>query len=305
MTRAEDLFGRAVDAGIIDAPDDHDHERPAELEAGAHLELGDELRSRFGKRRNFLNMAAGVPVLGVTGINGAGKTLAAAESVAAQLAAGREVYSTVPVRGPFGETQPIKSLRHILELRNCTLFLDEAAVIFSSRSTASLPAEVVVRLQTLRHDDVTVIWTAPAWMRVDNLLREVTQGLLNVVPMLRVTDRDNPWPRPRLLGLGLMDTSQGKTDAEPTRRLRTRFARPVRLHAWGAYDTHADTPLLGRRHVGGRCVDCGGSVEVPKHSRARHEQLGIPWYEGDAFVRLAEMTAAQGRLPRFQEVGGA
>lgn len=238
------------------------------------------------RRLRANDVAFGVPIAGFTGPNGAGKTLLAVTSAAHDIARGRKVYSTVPIHTPWGDSEPIVSLRQLLQLRDCTILLDEVAVIFSSRQTASLPSEIVTLLQTLRHVKNTLRWTAPAWMRCDNLIREVTQGLVNVVPLARRHEDGNPWPTPRIVLAGLLDTSVGKVDETPTKIMRRRLAIPSRLAGYGAYDTHADTPLLGRRKVGGRCVDCGGSMETPKHSEKRHQDLGLPYYPDDALLGL-------------------
>lgn len=232
-------------------------------------------------------ISEGVPICGYTGVNGAGKTLLAVQDAIVDMRRGREVYSTVNIRAPregggFYQSQPIRSLRQLLELENCTVLLDEVSVIFSSRSSQSLPAEVVALLQTLRHKRVTVRWTAPAWMRCDNLLREVTQGVVNVVPFIRRRSATDPWPRPLIVMAALLDTTTGKSDAVPTKVLRRGVGVLSRLDAFGSYDTHADTPLLGRHLQPGACVDCGGSIERPKHSQARHEALGLPWYPDEA-----------------------
>jgi hypothetical protein len=222
-------------------------------------------------------VVAGVPIAGFTGINGAGKTLLAAHSAICDIAAGRPVYSTVPISSPWGDSIPLQSLRQLLELRDATVLLDEVAVIFSSRTTSSLPPEVVTFLQTVRHRGLTVRWTAPDWGRADILLRGVTQALVNVTPVMKVRD-GSLWPRPRLVMAGVLDTSTGKIDETPTKILRRRFAVPRRLASWGAFDTHADTPHLGRVVESGNCPDCGGSRERPKHSEARHAALGLPWF---------------------------
>ncbi|HMF58839.1 MAG TPA: hypothetical protein VK595_00625 [Vicinamibacterales bacterium] len=224
----------------------------------------------------------GVPIAGVTGVNGAGKTLLAANCAIARMARGETVYSSVPIVSQWGNSLPIKSMRQLLHLRDATILLDEVSVIFSSRSSQSLPADIVGLLQTLRHKNLRVIWTAPSWMRCDNLLREVTQGVVSVLPLLRHTDARNPWPRPRLMLASLLDTSTGKTDAVPDKVLRRRLFVPRRMAAFGTYDTHADTPLFGRYLQGGKCVDCGGTQETPKHTPERHAKLGIPWYDNDA-----------------------
>lgn len=255
------------------------------------------------------DVAAGVPVCGFTGVNGAGKTTLAVQSALSDMAGGRTVYSTVQIDHPeYGRSEPIVSLRQLLEIEDATVLLDEVSVIFSSRSSQSLPAEVVAMLQTLRHRRLTVRWTAPAWMRCDNLLREVTQGVVNVVPLLRRrAGADTPWPAPRFVMAGLLDTSVGKADAMPEKVLRRRLIVPSRLAAWGTFDTYADTPLLGRHLQGGRCPDCGGAREVPKHSPARHAELGLPWYPDDhpRVVMDAAATAATVRDEEGPALGGA
>lgn len=236
------------------------------------------------------SIAAGVPICGFTGVNGAGKTLLATHCAIVDMKAGRSVYSTVPVSytdrktGELFESVPITSLRQLLDLEDVTLFLDDVSVIFSSRQTATLPAPIVTLLQTVRHRRVTILWTAPGWMRADVLLRSVTQGLVSVSPLFQFARKDNPWPSPRLVMAGLLDTTTAKIDADPTRVLRRRFYAPKRLLSFGAYDTLADTPMLGHGHLSGTCVDCGGGIERPRHSEKRHAELGIPWYPDDGLM---------------------
>lgn len=236
------------------------------------------------------SIARGVPITGFTGINGAGKTLLAVHCAILDMIAGRPVYSTVPVRytdpktGVLYESRPITSLRQLLTLEDATILLDDVSVIFSSRQTGSLPAPIVTLLQTVRHRRLTVFWTAPGWMRADVLLRSVTQALVSVRPWLQFAQKDTPWPQPRLVAAGLLDTTTDKIDAAPTRVLRRRIYRPGKLLSWGSYDTHADTPLLGHAHLTGSCVDCGGGIERPKHTQKRHEELGIPWFADDGLM---------------------
>lgn len=228
------------------------------------------------------DIVAGVPVAGFTGVNGAGKTLLAVRSALCDLARGRVVYSTVPIRSKYGDSRPIRSLRELPTLHDATILLDEVSVIFSSRSSMSLPAEIVALIQTLRHRNLTIRWTAPAWARCDNLLREVTQGVVNVIPLLRKRGGSSPWPTPRVVMAGLMDTTTGKTDETPTKVMRRRVYFPTKLPSFGAYDSLADTPLLGRHLQSGVCVDCGGTMTRPKHDEHRHELLGLPWFADDS-----------------------
>lgn len=267
---------------------------PAQLEVVEDLQPTDLAvcveppKSRKRLRKVAFDVAGGVPVCGITGINGAGKTTIAVNSVLCDLRDGRTVYSTVPVTSRWGDALPVLSLRQLCEVRDVTILLDDVAVIFGSNAAGSLPNEVDVFWQTLRHRRLRVIWTAPAWMRAHNRVRSVTQGLVSVSPLARYSVAGSPWPRPRLIMAGLLDTASGKEDSTPTRILRRRLYVPSRMAAWGAYDTEADTPLLGHASHQGKCTDCGGSITVPKHSAERHAELGLPWYEGDLSAASVE-----------------
>lgn len=216
-----------------------------------------------------------LPIVGITGVNGAGKTLLAVELAIADLKAGRPVYSTVPLSTPYGDSIPVRSLSHLLSITDATVLLDEIAVIFSSRSGSSVPSEVVTFLQTLRHRGVSVMWTAPTWRRADLLVREVTQAVVTVRPLMRRQVKDSLWGRPVVSAVGVLDTTSVAVDAAPDRVLRRRLWLPMRSPALGAYDTHADTPQVGRLIPGGPCPDCGGTRTRPKCSADVHMQLGL------------------------------
>jgi hypothetical protein len=223
---------------------------------------------------------SGVPVLGVTGLNGVGKTLIGVDRAIADMASGRPVYSTVPIHSPYGDSIPITSLRQLLTLHDCTAFFDEAAAVFSSHGSQSLPSEVEILLQTLRHRNVTVIWTAPSWMRVDKRLRESTQAVITIMPLIKGS-RKKLWSTPRVVMAGMLDCSSGKVDEVPTKVLGRRLFIPRRVRAWGTYDTLADTPMIGGHRQGGPCPDCGGTRTSEKCSEERHGKLGLPWYADD------------------------
>lgn len=249
-------------------------------------------------------------IVGLTGLNGAGKTAVAVSSAIHDMKRGRAVYSTVDIRSAYGDSRPIRSLRELARLEDCTVLLDEVSVIFSSRSTMSLPAEMQVFLQTLRHRRVTVRWTAPGWMRADNLLRSVTQAVVNVVPLVSRRVAGEAWARPRLVVATVLDASSGTVDSAPDRKIRRGYYRLAALPAIGAYDTHADTPILGAGLVSGAvCVDCLGSTpKRPSCNPERHEHLGLPWYGSDPFIDdLENRRALVGgqSSPKFQELGVA
>lgn len=237
-------------------------------------------------------MIEGAPVVGFTGANGVGKTLVAVSECIADLKRGRQVVSTVPISSPWGDSVPLTSLRQLLDLRDCTLLIDEVAVIFPSRGTQGLPDEVQIFLQTLRHHGVTVRWTAPAWMRADTMLRSVTQVVVGVFAVGKVNVRGSFWPRPLFIGAGAMDTTSVAQDAAPTKVLKRRFYYPQRLAGWGAYDSEADVPRIGRAATGGTCVDCGGTTRRQACSEQRHADLGIPAPLDEVEQRRALMARA-------------
>lgn len=234
-------------------------------------------RRRARRARPFF---AHVPIVGVTGPNGAGKTVLAAHDAICDMLNGRRVLSTVGIRyvtedGEVLESEPLVSLSQLVQVRDCTVLLDEVATIFPSSTSASgLPAEVLVLLQTARHRGVTVRWTAPAWLRAQKVLREVTQAAVSVNPVGRRT-RDL-WPEPLFSAVTVWDARSGKVDGTPERVLKRRFLLLRRALSWGAFDTHADTPVIGYPDSGGVCVDCGGARPRAKCSPRRHAALGLP-----------------------------
>lgn len=251
-------------------------------------------------------MIAGCPVVGFTGANGVGKTLVAVSECIADMRRGRALYSTVPVRfverdGRVLESVPLVSLRQLLDLRDCTLLVDEVVTIFPSRGTQGMPDEVQVFLNTLRHHGVTVRWTAPAWMRADTMLRAVTQVVVNVFGIGKIARPGTFWPRPILVAAGAMDTTGVRQDAEPEKTLKRRVYIPQRLAGWGSYDSEADVPRIGRSPSGGKCVDCGGSVRSVPCTDDRHADLGIPSRFDELAERMALLAAESLMIPTTDE----
>lgn len=253
-----------------------------------------EALPRARRAGRLVRVADGVPILGVTGVNGTGKTCIAVTIALGDMARGRPVYSTVPVEHPvYGRSRPLVSLRQLLELDpGSTILLDDIAAIFSSRTTQAVPPEVVTLMHTLRHKDQRMIWTAPGWMRADVNVRLATQACLNVVRLVHTSVPGTPWPRTRVAFCGLLDTTEGKPDSMPERTLRRRLVRLGGLAGFGAYDTHAPTPQIGGHVHSGVCPDCGGTRSRPKHSAELHESLGLPWFEDDPRASAAAPSGA-------------
>lgn len=227
--------------------------------------------------RRLWDPLRGVPIAGVTGVNGAGKTLLAVQSALADLQRGRVVYSTTPIHSRWGDSVPITSISQLLDLpHGCTVLIDEVASVFSSRTSTGLPGEFDLFVQVLRHRGIAFRWTAPAWLRADNRLREVTQGLLAVSPLIRRPDPEGSlWPRTIIAMCAVLDTVGVKPDATPEDVKRRRFVRLAGLPAFGAYDTHQHVESLVRTALFGTCPDCGGSRARPKCDGARHHGLGL------------------------------
>ncbi len=245
-------------------------ERGTRVAGGASADTGPDVTGR-----RFRSLVEGAPVVGFTGANGAGKTLVAVSEAVHDMRQGRRVYSTVPIVCSAGRSAPILSLRQLLDLRDCTVLIDEVSVVFSSRATGSLPDEVVTFLQSMRHQGITLRWTAPAWMRADILLREVTQVSVGVTGLARYRRPGAFWPTPRFVLAGALDTVGIGLDKAPEKIIGRRIWRPSSLLGWGAYDSEADVTRVGWPRPSGTCVDCGGRTKATYCSSERHAALGI------------------------------
>lgn len=230
----------------------------------------------------IFDIAKGVPICGFNGGNGAGKTALAVNSAISDMANGATVYSTVPIASEFGQSRPIRGLRHLLDLENCTVLIDEIATIFSARGTNSLPAEAQTFLESLRHRSVTLRYTAPSWASTDVIIRRVTFACATVRPIVHKSEKGNPWPRTVVGAVGLLDTLGVPQDATPEKVLKRRFFRIRNLAAFGAYDTHAPVTMFGMRALHGTCPDCGGARSRPSCTPKRHAELDMPWVADSA-----------------------
>lgn|GEM_PF-4373490 len=251
--------------------------------------------TRFPRYRSIVRDA---PVVAYTGANGAGKTLVAVSDACDDMVRGRRVISTVDIESPWGRSEPLRSLRQLLEIRDATVLIDEISAVFSSRATGHLPDDVVTFLQSMRHQKVTLRWTAPAFARADILVREVTQVCVPVFPVGRRRVPGSFWPRPLLIGASALDVTTLPVDKVPEKVVRgsRRLWVPTRLPGWAKYDTHADVSRIGWQRAGGRCLDCGGARPVEKCSVERHADMGIP-LEGAADYRPMPSAQSAASVP--------
>jgi hypothetical protein len=224
-------------------------------------------------------VVVGAPIAGYVGPNGGGKTLAAVVfEVAPALERGMDVFSTVALRHP--RVKVLNSWREIMGLQNCVLLLDDISAQLPARGSLGMPPQLLIKLNTLRHDGVRVVWTAPHWRRADIGLREVTievtlcRGLLP--DRYHRERRDGRWTlngpklgpveglwRPnRLFRFKTYDATAFDefTDAKRERLKAVRSAwywRPWHTEQY-LYDTEAPVLIMDHVDEGGWCLSCGG-----------------------------------------------
>jgi hypothetical protein len=135
-----------------------------------------------------------------------------------------------------------------------------------------MPAAVERLLQKLRHADMTLCWTAPAWARADLILRETTQAVTVCEGSRREkTEHDGRlWLRNRQFefttfdAITYTDWTEGKQDK--ARRLAfQRFYGPGSA-AFAAYNSLGGVDTITSVTDAGRCVACGGTRTAPKCS---------------------------------------
>jgi len=219
------------------------------------------------------------------------------------LASGREVWSNFRIGSPHDPTDWLPgaySLTHpeqLLELRSCTVLLDEITSVFPARQAMSLPPDVQRVLNQFRKRDITIGWSAPNWLRADKMLREVTQsvttcrafgreffardrrghvmrydkdGLAEVPGYGPVTGTagkrvrwPNEWP-PRVAfrfsTYAAVDFEEFSINAAQKIKATKREWYLRRRHqAYRSYSTLEELTLFGHLDESGICVHCGGT----------------------------------------------
>lgn len=236
-------------------------------------------------RAAAVGVAVTAPISAYVGYNGSGKTLGAVlfEALPA-LRRGVPVVSSVALDHPL--YVPLRSWREIWALSGCVLILDDVSAQFPARGAMTVPPQLVVKMNILRHDNVQVIWTAPSWRRADVTLREVTQEVTECVGWMpdtwermpevagrglnpRVLRRDgkrvraNPMWRPnRLFRFTTYDATRfTEYTEEKVKKIRPKrrawYYRPWHDEQF-LYDTLAPVSLLDHVDEGGWCLLCGG-----------------------------------------------
>ncbi|MFT4088779.1 MAG: hypothetical protein QM658_16815 [Gordonia sp. (in: high G+C Gram-positive bacteria)] len=264
-----------------------------------------KIRSRGGSRpyechsESALDFLSRVPILGIVGGNGSGKSLLACLLCMRSLAAGRPVLSTVrlldwenPRECPGGtdcddpDNHELDGRTHgaahpgyvrwtrwgqVNEMgRRFDVWADEITGVASSRDATGLPKAAQNLLVQLRRNDAVMRWTSPSPNRADVILREVSQGIVACRGYVARIDPDSGrrWPQKRLFRWRMYDT-QGLQDFTWSQLLacdqlaETWFWGP-RSDVFDAYDTFAPVSVIGKVSVTGVCEVCDGT-------RRRHE----------------------------------
>jgi hypothetical protein len=254
----------------------------------------------------------GGTITAIVGGNGDGKTLGALALHARQaLAKGRPVASTFEIfyegtRQRHPNSIKITEWRQLLELHDCLLILDEINSEFPSRSSMSLPPDLLRLLHQLRKPKVDVVWTSVNWARADVALREATkrvtvarsylpdkwQRLPVTAPLLHPSGTkvrgpngkhlrlDDEWPPGRLFQYRTYDATAFD---EFTVHTMTKL-KPVKTQwywrPWHSdqylYDTTETVPLLDNVSETGVCLICGGTRARRKCDCVRVPREQVP-----------------------------
>ena len=120
------------------------------------------------------------PIYLLVGRRGHWKSSLAASMVINRMRRGERVYSTVPIidweRGL--RSGVIWSILDCLDLRECSILIDEAGAFISSRDWDMIPAQVLARWQESRKHGIGFIFTSTHEERVDKVIRELCDWIL-------------------------------------------------------------------------------------------------------------------------------
>ena len=200
------------------------------------------------------------------GPNGTGKSLAAVgDNLKEAKRLGWPLFTNVKMRpdalagSKFAGVvvYPLTDIRQLLEISRGLILWDEILSGLSARETHTLPAEVCLRLNRLRHVQVGFSWTAPTWGRCDVILREVTLELRQYRPMVRVNQVDDVWKRGVISTWRAYDPSTENAGRMPKDRVGFPHVQwNARSPAFGLYE-HTDPDLTRVGGAGGLCTTCG------------------------------------------------
>lgn len=184
----------------------------------------------------------------------------------------RLVYSTVRlIDADTGEDHPLyvrlTDWSQVLEAEHADLCFDEVVGIASSREHAGLPVQIQNVLVQLRKRDLVLRLTAPAFARMDKIIREVTQAVTLCRGFLGHRPEGALWRQARLFWFKTYNAVDFEDfTADGSKRLSaiaTAWFWGPRSLAFASYDTLGSVERVGEILDSGRCAHCGGRRSIP------------------------------------------
>lgn len=183
----------------------------------------------LGRISRAMRKRRSVPIAGYVGMSGSGKSLAMVRDTLPSLAAGRRVYSTVPLLDPITREPhplyvPFTSWEQLHDMRDADLCLDEITGALDSRD-GGLPRHVRRLMPQMRRRNVMIRWSGIDWDNSDKRLRQITwavsrcRGYLPNHALVRATgtrDALAMWAPNRLFSVVTID-AQALTRSEDSR----------------------------------------------------------------------------------------
>jgi len=240
------------------------------------------------------------PMLMIVGRRGSGKTLLATKILQGRMAQGERCYANYPVvlyrkeyHGflwlhvryvPICRAGIISSLIQTLDLRNCTICIDEANLWASTREWQKIPSSVLGSWMQSRKGGASFIFTTQHETRVDKVIQQLTDWIL-------VCDR---FP---LLPKWMPVFRYHRTYLEEL--VEVRRGTVYRGHAWWCkdsvmmcYETHerVNAEMLDELRAYSKALKAGldpdeiGVGIPPRIEPERYDsktQTWIPWEEGE------------------------
>jgi hypothetical protein len=167
--------------------------------------------------------------------------------------------------------------RQVLDAEHLDLLFDEVTGIANSRESAGLPVQVQAILSKLRKVDVVMRLTAPAFARMDKVIREVSQAVVLCKGMMGKRPEGSLWRQNRLFWWKTYDardmedfTAQKANASSPQaaayapRPQTTALMWGPKSRAFASYDTLGAVSRVGEVLDGGRCAHCGGRRPIPQ-----------------------------------------
>lgn len=235
-------------------------------------------------------------VRAITGLNGAGKSAYAVRALRQAQKAGFNTASNVKVDG----AEHIRSYDQLMKLRHTLVLLDDVSAIASSRNYAALTPEAVLFFQTLRHHDVSLIWTAPTFDRADVLLRSVTREWTDVRVLIATRREGSLWKSTQLAYTltGTPEESMAAGASGSGYRIAHPFLgffRPASV--FQHYDSFADLDLFTPEKFPTRCRDCGAVLMYPRVNAKEHNHGDKETAQADLLIALENHVHGQDAVP--------